>query len=106
MRPRRLILPQAGTGGYGIRPYVFEAAEHSASTNKSAGRAASPVCGIRNVGAMVCAGGVAGGVSPTGVCALTGAGIVLACSGVNRPLSSSCSTKGESKGKGSEFFHG
>ena len=28
MRPRRFILPQAGTGGYGIRPYVFEAAEH------------------------------------------------------------------------------
>ena len=106
MRPRRFILPQAGTGGYGIRPYVFEAAEHSASTNKSAGRAASPVCGIRNVGAVVCAGGVAGGVSPAGVCALTGAGIVLACSGVNRPLSSSCGTKGESKGKGSEFFHG
>ena len=24
MRPRRFILPQAGTGGYGIRPYVFE----------------------------------------------------------------------------------
>ena len=23
MRPRRFILPQAGTGGYGIRPYVF-----------------------------------------------------------------------------------
>ena len=23
MRPRKLILPQAGTGGYGIRPYVF-----------------------------------------------------------------------------------
>ena len=106
MRPRRFILPQAGTGGYGIRPYVFEAAKHSASTNKSAGRAASPVCGIRNVGAVVCAGGVAGGVSSAGVCALTGAGIVLACSGVNRPLSSSCSTKGESKGKGSEFFHG
>lgn len=81
-------------------------AEHSASTNKSAGRAASPVCGIRNVGAVVCAGGVAGGVSSAGVCALTGAGIVLACSGVNRPLSSSCGTKGESKGKGSEFFHG
>lgn len=81
-------------------------AEHSASTNKSAGRAASPVCGIRNVGAVVCAGGVAGGASPAGVCALTGAGIVLACSGVNRPLSSSCGTKGESKGKGSEFFHG
>ena len=24
MRPRRFILPQTGTGGYGIRPYVFE----------------------------------------------------------------------------------
>ena len=23
MRPRRFILPQTGTGGYGIRPYVF-----------------------------------------------------------------------------------
>ena len=23
MRPRKFILPQAGTGGYGIRPYVF-----------------------------------------------------------------------------------
>ena len=27
MRPRRFILPQAGTGGYGIRPYVFKGAE-------------------------------------------------------------------------------
>ena len=26
MRPRRFILPQAGTGGYGIRPYVFKGA--------------------------------------------------------------------------------
>ena len=24
MRPRKFILPQTGTGGYGIRPYVFE----------------------------------------------------------------------------------
>ena len=23
LRPRRFILPQAGTGGYGIRPYIF-----------------------------------------------------------------------------------
>ena len=23
MRPRKFVLPQAGTGGYGIRPYVF-----------------------------------------------------------------------------------
>ena len=27
MRPRKFALPQAGTGGYGIRPYVFEAAK-------------------------------------------------------------------------------
>ena len=27
MRPPKFILPQAGTGGYGIRPYVFEAAD-------------------------------------------------------------------------------
>ena len=27
MRPPKFILPQAGTGGYGIRPYVFEGAE-------------------------------------------------------------------------------
>ena len=31
MRLRKFILPQAGTGGYGIRPYVFEAAEHQPS---------------------------------------------------------------------------
>ena len=30
MRPRRFILPQAGTGGYGIRPYVFKGAERGA----------------------------------------------------------------------------
>ena len=27
MRPRKFILSQTGTGGYGIRPYVFVAAE-------------------------------------------------------------------------------
>ena len=31
MRPRKFILPQTGTGGYGIRPYVFETAEHQPS---------------------------------------------------------------------------
>ena len=31
MRPRKFILPQTGTGGYGIRPYVFEAAKHQPS---------------------------------------------------------------------------
>ena len=30
MRPRKFILPQAGTGGYGIRPYVFVAGGASA----------------------------------------------------------------------------
>ena len=37
MRPRRLILPQAGTGGYGIRPYVFETAEPQPSRGVTAG---------------------------------------------------------------------
>ena len=37
MRPRRFILPQAGTGGYGIRLYVFEAAEHQPSRDVTAG---------------------------------------------------------------------
>ena len=37
MRPRRFILPQAGTGGYGIRPYVFEAAKHQPSRDVTAG---------------------------------------------------------------------
>ena len=31
MPPRKFILPQTGTGGYGIRPYVFEAAKHQPS---------------------------------------------------------------------------
>ena len=35
MRPRRFILPQAGTGGYGIRPYVFLwRAEHQPSRGR------------------------------------------------------------------------
>ena len=37
MRPRKFILPQAGTGGYGIRPYVFEAAKHQPSRDVTAG---------------------------------------------------------------------
>ena len=36
MRPRKFILQQAGTGGYGIRPYVFEAAEHGAVAHVTA----------------------------------------------------------------------
>ncbi len=41
MRPQRFILPQAGTGGYGIRPYVFEAAEHQPSRGVTAGESYS-----------------------------------------------------------------
>ena len=37
MRPRKFILPQAGTGRYGIRPYVFEAAKHQPSRGVTAG---------------------------------------------------------------------
>ena len=37
MRPRKFALPQAGTGGYGIRPYIFEAAEHQPSRGVTAG---------------------------------------------------------------------
>ena len=37
MRPRKFILPQTGTGGYGIRPYVFEATEHQPSRGVTAG---------------------------------------------------------------------
>ena len=36
-----LPLPQAGTGGYGIRPYVFEAAEHQPSRGVTAGESYS-----------------------------------------------------------------
>ena len=36
MRPRRFALPQAGTGGYGIRPYVFVAAEPRAEAGQGA----------------------------------------------------------------------
>ena len=41
MRPWKFILPQAGTGGYGIRPYVFEAAEHQPSRGVTAGKSYS-----------------------------------------------------------------
>ncbi len=41
MRPQRFILPQAGTGGYGIRSYVFEAAEHQPSRGVTAGKSYS-----------------------------------------------------------------
>ena len=41
MRPQRFILPQAGTGGYGIHPYVFEAAEHQPSRGVTAGKSYS-----------------------------------------------------------------
>ena len=46
MRPRRFILPQAGTGGYGIRPYVFVAG--GAPRRGGATRGVFSLCRKRN----------------------------------------------------------
>ena len=57
MRPRRFILPQAGTGGYGIRPYVFVA---TAPPRRGRCPACSclPLSKARSVGAhSICARG-------------------------------------------------
>ena len=40
MRPRRFALPQTGTGGYGIRPYVFCRGDHWSPV---------PVCLVRRL---------------------------------------------------------
>ena len=57
MRPRRFILPQAGTGGYGIRPYVFEAAK-SPRRGRHPAWSFLPLSKTRSVGAhSICARG-------------------------------------------------
>ena len=57
MRPRKFILPQAGTGGYGIRPYVFVAAEPPSQRRCPAWRFL-PLSKAKSVGAhSVCARG-------------------------------------------------
>ena len=44
MRPRRFILPQAGTGGYGIRPYVFLWRAESPPAESGAPRVVVSLC--------------------------------------------------------------
>ena len=57
MRPRRFILPQAGTGGYGIRPYVFKGAEPP-SQRRCPAWSFLPLLKARSVGAhSICARG-------------------------------------------------
>ena len=57
MRPRRFALPQAGTGGYGIRPYVFEGAEPS-HRGRCPACSFLPLSKTRSVGAhSICARG-------------------------------------------------
>ena len=57
MRPRRFILPQAGTGGYGIRPYVFEAAK-STRRGRHPAWSCLPLLKAKSVGAhSICARG-------------------------------------------------
>ena len=57
MRPRRFILPQAGTGGYGIRPYVFEAAK-SPRRGRHPAWSFLPLSKAKSVGAhSICARG-------------------------------------------------
>ncbi len=57
MRPRKFALPQAGTGGYGIRPYVFEAAK-SPRRGRHPAWSCLPLLKARSVGAhSICARG-------------------------------------------------
>ena len=57
MRPRKFALPQAGTGGYGIRPYVFEAAK-SPRRGRHPAWSFLPLSKARSVGAhSICARG-------------------------------------------------
>ena len=57
MRPRKFALPQAGTGGYGIRPYVFKGAEPP-SQRRCPAWSFLPLLKARSVGAhSICARG-------------------------------------------------
>ena len=57
MRPRKFILPQAGTGGYGIRPYDFEAAK-SPRRGRCPAWSFLPLLKAKSVGAhSICARG-------------------------------------------------
>ena len=57
MRPRKFALPQAGTGGYGIRPYVFKGAEPP-SQRRCPAWSCLPLLKTKSVGAhSICARG-------------------------------------------------
>ena len=58
MRPRRFALPQAGTGGYGIRPYVFLWRAESPSQRRCPAWSCFPSLKAKSVGAhSICARG-------------------------------------------------
>ena len=58
MRPRRFILPQAGTGGYGIRPYVFCGGRRPPRRRRCSAWSFLPLSKTKSVGAhSICARG-------------------------------------------------
>ena len=58
MRPRRFILPQAGTGGYGIRPYVFCGGRSPPRRGRCPAWSCLPLSKAKSVGAhSICARG-------------------------------------------------
>ena len=62
MRPRKFALPQAGTGGYGIRPYVFCGGRSPLAEGAKRGRCPAwsflPLSKTKSVGAhSICARG-------------------------------------------------
>ena len=58
MRPRRFALPQAGTGGYGIRPYVFCGGRSPPHRGRCPAWSFLPLSKAKSVGAhSICARG-------------------------------------------------
>ena len=58
MRPRRFALPQAGTGGYGIRPYVFLWRAEAPAQRRCPAWSCLPLLKAKSVGAhSICARG-------------------------------------------------
>ena len=58
MRPRKFALPQAGTGGYGIRPYVFCGGRRPPRRRRCSAWSFLPLSKTKSVGAhSICARG-------------------------------------------------
>ena len=58
MRPRKFALPQAGTGGYGIRPYIFCGGRSPPSQRRHPAWSCLPLSKTKSVGAhSICARG-------------------------------------------------